>query len=85
MKCHEGIQNSRTLNQFLYSNIDENFQFLGKTWGNPQGIPVICLHGWLDNACSFDALAPLLPNDSHKFIAIELPGHGFSSHFPEGL
>ena len=57
----------------------------GKTWGNPQGIPVICLHGWLDNAGSFDKLAPLLPNDSHKFIAIELPGHGFSSHFPEGM
>jgi len=57
----------------------------GKTWGNPQGIPVICLHGWLDNACSFDKLAPLLPNDSHRFIAIDLPGHGFSSHFPEGM
>ena len=57
----------------------------GKTWGNPQGIPVICLHGWLDNSCSFDKLAPLLPNDSHRFIAIDLPGHGFSSHFPEGM
>ena len=61
------------------------YLFLGKTWGNPQGIPVLCLHGWLDNACSFDPLAPLLPNDSHRFIAIDLPGHGFSSHFPEGM
>ena len=61
------------------------FYFTAKQWGNPQGFPVLCLHGWLDNACSFDGLAPLLPNDKFNFLAVDLPGHGFSSHFPPGM
>lgn len=56
-----------------------------KQWGNPKGFPVICLHGWLDNACSFDGLAPILPNEQFNFVAVDLPGHGFSSHFPAGM
>ena len=46
---------------------------------------MLCLHGWLDNACSFDGLAPLLPNDKFNFLAMDLPGHGYSSHFPPGM
>jgi pimeloyl-ACP methyl ester carboxylesterase len=61
------------------------FLILGKRWGNPDGIPVLCLHGWLDNACSFDGLAPLMPNETHNFVAIDLPGHGFSTHYPAGM
>ena len=45
----------------------------------------MCLHGWLDNSCSFDGLAPKLPNETHSFLAIDLPGHGFSSHYPDGM
>ncbi|XP_060633151.2 serine hydrolase-like protein 2 [Anolis sagrei] len=54
-----------------------------KAWGSPQGRPVLCLHGWLDNANTFDKLIPLLPKDCH-YIAIDFAGHGLSSHRPAG-
>lgn len=54
-----------------------------KTWGNPKLPPMLALHGWLDNANSFDRLAPYLENQFY-LIAIDFPGHGFSSHLPEG-
>lgn len=50
-------------------------------WGNPEGEPVLCLHGWLDNAATFHYLAPLLTQSGHyRLIAIEFPGHGQSEH-----
>lgn len=42
------------------------------------------MHGIQDNAGSFDRLVPLLPSTFH-YVCIDLPGHGYSSHFPEGL
>jgi pimeloyl-ACP methyl ester carboxylesterase len=54
-----------------------------KQWGNPNGQPVLALHGWLDNAATFDALAPLLPD--YNLIAIDFPGHGLSDHRPLGV
>jgi pimeloyl-ACP methyl ester carboxylesterase len=39
--------------------------------------PVLALHGWLDNAASFDFLAPLLDAD---IVALDLAGHGHSYH-----
>ena len=38
----------------------------------------IALHGWLDNARSFEKLIPLLPD--YDWYAIDLPGHGRSPH-----
>lgn len=52
-----------------------------KIWGNPQHPPIIALHGWLDNANSFDYLAQYLQHD-YYFVAVDLPGHGHSSHLP---
>lgn len=52
-----------------------------KTWGKPENTPIIALHGWLDNANSFDLLAQQLQNN-YYFIAVDLPGHGHSSHLP---
>jgi pimeloyl-ACP methyl ester carboxylesterase len=41
------------------------------------GRRVLALHGWLDNAASFDFLAPLLDAD---IVALDLAGHGHSYH-----
>ena len=51
--------------------------------GPSDGLPVLALHGWLDNAASFDPLAPLLPG--LRLAALDLPGHGYSSHRPRGV
>ncbi|MEI6895663.1 MAG: alpha/beta hydrolase [Colwellia sp.] len=53
--------------------------------GNAAYQPVLCLHGYLDNAASFLPLmqqltqeSQLLPN--RRFIALDWPGHGHSEH-----
>ncbi|XP_060101312.1 serine hydrolase-like protein 2 isoform X1 [Heteronotia binoei] len=55
-----------------------------KAWGPPQGRPVLCLHGWLDNANTFNRLIPLLPKDCY-YMAVDFGGHGLSSHRPPGF
>ena len=47
-------------------------------WGDPNGEPVLALHGWLDNSASFYRLAPLLKNI--RLIAVDMAGHGESDH-----
>ncbi|KAF7689502.1 hypothetical protein HF521_012855 [Silurus meridionalis] len=56
----------------------------GRVWGPDHGRPVLCLHGWSDNSGSFNTLIPLLPAD-WRCVAVDLPGHGFSSHRPAGV
>lgn len=58
--------------------------FPGKLWGKASGQPVLILHGLLDNCGAFDRLISMLVGDYH-ILAIDLPGHGLSSHFPAGL
>ena len=53
-----------------------------KCWGNPDGLPVLAFHGWLDNAATFDHLAPLLPE--FRLVSLDLPGHGLSDHRASG-
>lgn len=43
-------------------------------WGSGQ--PVIAMHGWLDNAGSFDLLAPLM--HGCRIVAFDAAGHGRS-------
>jgi pimeloyl-ACP methyl ester carboxylesterase len=54
----------------------------GLRWGSADGIPVLAAHGWLDNAASFLPIAPYLTG--LNLVAIDLPGHGFSQHRPDG-
>ncbi|WP_025128661.1 alpha/beta hydrolase [Pseudomonas sp. PH1b] len=51
-------------------------------FGPEDGLPVIALHGWLDNANSFARLAPRLKG--LRIIALDLAGHGHSGHRPPG-
>ena len=59
-------------------------------WGHVRGIelgppddpsPVLLLHGFLDNCHSFLPLLSELPAGK-RYIALDLPGHGLSSHKP---
>ncbi|KAL3066936.1 hypothetical protein OYC64_016811 [Pagothenia borchgrevinki] len=55
----------------------------GRVWGPEHGRPVLCLHGWADNCGAFKTLIPLLPKE-FRYIAVDLVGHGLSSHRPPG-
>jgi pimeloyl-ACP methyl ester carboxylesterase len=55
----------------------------GLQWGDPGGTPTFALHGWLDNAATYDRLAPLLPE--LNLVALDFAGHGESGHRPAGV
>ena len=43
-------------------------------YGPEDGVPVLALHGWLDNAASFARLAPKL--EGMRIVALDFAGHG---------
>ncbi|XP_075217928.1 uncharacterized protein LOC142322736 [Lycorma delicatula] len=51
-----------------------------KWWGDPNSNvrPILAIHGWQDNAGSFDRLIEQMKLD-RPILAIDLPGHGWSS------
>lgn len=57
--------------------------FSGQEWGDPQGQPILALHGWMDNAASFAPVAPLLQDI--RLVAVDLAGHGRSQHRPADM
>ncbi|HEY8378844.1 MAG TPA: alpha/beta hydrolase [Nannocystis sp.] len=52
-------------------------------YGPEDGLPVLAMHGWLDNAASFARLAEHL--DGINLVAIDLAGHGRSARRPDGV
>jgi len=44
------------------------------------GPKLLAMHGWLDNAASFLPMAPSL--SGHDLVALDMPGHGRSFHYP---
>ncbi|KAL3269271.1 hypothetical protein HHI36_008349 [Cryptolaemus montrouzieri] len=58
----------------------------GKWWGPTECKPIVCLHGIEDNCGTFDRLIPTLRKDKNiSFLAIDFPGHGYSSPLPNGM
>ncbi len=56
-------------------------QLAGRFWPG-EGMPILALHGFLDNANSFLPLVEYLPN---PLLALDLPGHGLSDPRPAGI
>lgn len=50
-------------------------------------LPTLCFHGWLDNANTFEKLIPIIQNQypEMEFVSFDWPGHGKSSHRPDGV
>lgn len=59
-----------------------NFSIKAKTSGNTHGEPILAIHGWLDNANTFDKIVPLFPSNAY-IVAVDIAGHGLSDHRPE--
>jgi len=47
---------------------------------NPKSQRILCLHGWLDNAGSFELVAEALSEQGHELLAFDMAGCGRSSH-----
>jgi pimeloyl-ACP methyl ester carboxylesterase len=64
--------------EFIRERTFENkgLTFAAKEWGRSGFPPVIALHGWLDNANTFDRMLPHMEN--LHVIAMDLAGHGRS-------
>lgn len=59
--------------------LDVNGQtFALRVWGEEGAHPVLAVHGWLDNAASFEQVAPYLKDCF--VVAPDLAGHGRSDH-----
>ena len=50
----------------------------GRYWAG-EGVPILALHGWLDNANSY---VPLARHLSRPLFALDFAGHGKSAHRP---
>ncbi|WP_235603147.1 alpha/beta fold hydrolase [Piscirickettsia litoralis] len=73
-KCEE----VRDFSMVSEIKIVTGFGTLGaKRWGQGRH-KVLAMHGWLDNAASFDHVAPLLQDT--ECVALDFLGHGLSDH-----
>lgn len=67
--------------------VEREFSSKGRTiaarcWHDASLPPLLALHGWQDNAATFDRLAPLLPQ--FHIVAMDFAGHGRSDWRPQG-
>lgn len=52
--------------------------------GNRPLLQIFGIHGWMDNANTYDRLVPGLPSGT-ELCVLDLPGHGYSDHLPNVL
>ncbi|XP_040001404.1 serine hydrolase-like protein isoform X2 [Xiphias gladius] len=82
---NEHNNNNRTHSEFSELSVPVPWgEIRGKVWGPDHGRPVLCVHGWADNCGTFNTLIPLLPKEC-RYVAVDLAGHGRSSHRPPGV
>jgi pimeloyl-ACP methyl ester carboxylesterase len=56
-------------------------EIAGVSHGDPASpLKVLALHGWMDNAATHHYTAPAAVAAGFHVVAIDLPGHGLSSH-----
>jgi pimeloyl-ACP methyl ester carboxylesterase len=56
--------------------VSPGLHLAARVHGPDDGAPLLAMHGWLDNAATFDELAPLLPG--RRIVALDFAGHGLS-------
>mmetsp|Transcript_36648 Transcript_36648/g.71920 ORF Transcript_36648/g.71920 Transcript_36648/m.71920 type:complete len:312 (+) Transcript_36648:59-994(+) len=61
----------------------DTFRLAAKSWGDSSAKPMLLYPGWLDNAGSFDSIAPVLADRGYYVIALDPPGCGKSDHLPK--
>ena len=59
-----------------------NITLRGIGYGEPTKPMILALHGWLDNAASFQPIAEYLTD--YYILALDITGHGLSSHRSDG-
>jgi pimeloyl-ACP methyl ester carboxylesterase len=59
-----------------------NITLHGIGYGDPTKPMILALHGWLDNAVSFQPIAEYLTD--YYILALDITGHGLSSHRSNG-
>lgn len=74
--------NNTPIEEELHFDVNGH-RIAAKSWGDPDATPVIALHGWLDNAATFNRLGPQL--QGVRLIALDLMGHGYSDHRPASM
>ncbi|WP_437880582.1 alpha/beta fold hydrolase [Pseudomonas sp. LRF_L74] len=57
-------------------------ELAARVFGPEDGSPVLALHGWMDNAMTFERLAPRLKG--LRIVALDFAGHGYSGHYGPG-
>ncbi|MDX1696012.1 MAG: alpha/beta hydrolase [Ketobacteraceae bacterium] len=56
----------------------------GLCWGDSSLPKLLACHGWLDNAATYERLAPRLA-EKFQVVAMDFAGHGLSDHRPRGV